>query len=459
MFGGGDLDLWIAKMRMFAVHEEGAEKKYAADMHGHMNSKEELARPISDKYHNISVHLENIGHGLIVALPVAMAIANRSSPLFLACAAFFVLASRLASGAIRFDRSALTGVRPGALVLVLCGVAYPLISLGWAMRPAAGLFTLGEAIIPVVSGAVLILSWRATPPPRWMIRALAGSMLIAAGLIVAELLLNFPLRPLLARRVGTFIHNRPVVTLFLMTGPVLVLLGFRERRTLFWAVLIGVVATILLSDSGAAKLGLLAAAGTFVLSYAPFVWVKRLVAVALLGLIWIQPFFGSTVAKSMPDTMIEATKGGHSRERVELWQAFSDVSRHYPLLGTGFSSSPYMGSHPVAAEINPAYQKMLRIGHPHNAFLQVWVELGAVGALLLTGLVFWVLRCLSRAPDEIRRVGFMTLMSASAIALVSHGAWQGWWIAAIALAIALLTLRPGRPDPTEQRHVEGQAPA
>lgn len=441
-------------MPMFAVHEENSKEKYAANMYGHMNSEEILTHPISHKYQNIGIQLDNIGHGFIVALPMAMAIANRSSPLFLACAAFFVLASRLASGAIRFDRSALAGQRAGGLILVLCGFAYPLISLGWAMRPAAGLFTWGEAIIPVVSGAVLVISWRAAPPPRWMIGALAGTMLLAAGLIAAELLLNFPLRNLFSRRVGTFIHNRPVVTLFLLLGPVLVLVGF-HRRALFWTVFLGVVATILVSGSEAAKLGLLAAAGTFALSYAPFVWVKRLLAIVLLGLIWIQPFFGSTVASSMPDNVIEATKAGHSRERIELWQAFSDVTHHYPIFGTGFSSSPYMGSHPVAAEIDPAYRKMLKVGHPHNAFLQVWVELGAVGALLLTALVFWVLKRLSGAPAGIRRIGLMTLMSASAIALVSHGAWQGWWISALALATALLTLRPSHLKPAEQRRAGG----
>jgi uncharacterized membrane protein YjjP (DUF1212 family) len=60
----------------------------------------------------------------------------------------------------------------------------------------------------------------------------------------------------------------------------------------------------------------------------------------------------------------------------------------------------------------------------------------------LTSLVLWVLSSLSGAPPEIRRVGLMTLMSACAIALVSHGAWQGWWISAVTLAAALLTLRP-----------------
>ncbi|QRM30972.1 O-antigen ligase [Microvirga sp. VF16] len=378
-----------------------------------------------------------------------MAVANRSSPLFLACAALFVLASRLASGAIGSYRAVLAGQRTGVLILVLCAAAYPLISLSWAMRPALGLFAWGEAVLPAVSSATLIVSWRAAPPPRWMVGALARTMLIAAGLIAAELLLDFPLRRFLPERIGTFIHNRPVVTLFLLLGPVLVLVGFHRQRALFLGLLLGIVATIIVSDSEAAKLGLLAAAGTFALSYAPFVWVKRFLTVVLLGLIWIQPFFGNAVASLVPDKAIEATKGGHSRERIELWQAFSDVARHYPIFGTGFASSPHMGSHPVAAEINPAYRQMLKVGHPHNAFLQAWVELGAIGAVLLSALVLWVLKSLSGAPADIRRAGLMTLMSTSAIALVSHGAWQGWWIAAIALATAFLTLDPSHSRPRD----------
>ena len=147
--------------------------------------------------------------------------------------------------------------------------------------------------------------------------------------------------------------------------------------------------------------------------------------------------------------MIEATEGRELGARIQLWQAFGDVSRRYPIFGTGFASSPHMGSHPVAPKIDRAYRRMLKVGHPHNAFLQVWVELGAIGALFLSGLVLWVMKCLSGAPADIRRIGLVTLMTTSAIALVSHGAWQGWWIAAVTLAAALLTLRPAPSQPVE----------
>jgi O-antigen ligase len=370
-------------MRMVAGYNEGHEQKYADKMRDDNKLEETVHHSTSYIRRNICLRLDSIGHGLIVSLPIAMAVANRSAPLLLTCAAFVVLASRVASGAIGRSRSVLAGSRPAIVTLIFCSVAYPLVSLGWAMRPALGMFSWGEAVLPAVSSAILVVSWRTAPPPRWMVGALAWSMLVAGGLISTELLLDFPLQRVLPERVGAFIHNRPVVTLFLLLAPVLVLVGFRRRPTLFWILLLGTVATILISDSEAAKLGLLAAVGTYALSYAPFAWVKRFLTVVLLGLIWVQPFFGSAVATLLPDTVIEAAKGGHSRERIELWQAFSDVARHYPISGTGFASSPHLGSHPVAAEINPAYRQMLKIGHPHNAFLQVWVELGAIGALLL----------------------------------------------------------------------------
>ena len=434
---------------MFAEYREYYRRKYAAAAQNSTNSEEMPLRSSGDKRDRLGIHLDNIGHGLIVLLPVSMAVANRSSPLFLACAAIFVLASRLVSGGIDSYRSALKGVRTSALVFAICGIVYPLVTLAWALKPALGLFSWGEAVLPAVSSAVLIVSWRIAPPPRWMVRALAIAMLIAAGFIVAELLLNLPLRHLYGGRLATFVHNRPVVTLLLLLGPVLVLVGFHRRRMLCWLVLLATVVAIVESESEAAKLGLVAAAGTFALSYAPFIWVKRLLAVVLLGLIWMQPFFGSTVATIMPETVIEATEAGNSRARIQLWQAFSDVSRRYPIFGTGFASSPHMGSHPVAPKIDRAYRRMLKVGHPHNAFLQVWVELGAIGALFLSGLVLWVMKCLSGAPADIRRVGLVTLMTTSAIALVSHGAWQGWWIAAITLAAALLTLRPAPSQPVE----------
>lgn len=391
--------------------------------------------------HSISRTLDVIGHGFIVALPIAMVLANRSSPLFLSCAAVFVAAARLVSGNTAAYLSPLRTMHTGIFGGLLVAVAYALLSLTWTIRPEAALLALGEAVIPIFASAILIIGWRIAAPPRWLFETLAIAMLIAAGLVALELLLNSPLRQIYGGRLGSYVHNRPVVTLLLLLWPVLSWAMLRGRKKLGLILLSALSIVIVISDSEAAKLGLLVAAGTWMLGYAFRKRISHVFIVALLGFIWIQPMFGDFISKMAPPHLIELTKAGHSRERIEIWQAFGEVARRHPAIGTGFASVAFMKDHPVMTEIDPSLRRPLDMGHPHNAYLQVWVELGVPGVLIMSWLVLWAMGRLSEESGSARRMGLAALTCASAIALVSHGAWQGWWIAALALVAALFSIR------------------
>ena len=82
--------------------------------------------------------------------------------------------------------------------------------------------------------------------------------------------------------------------------------------------------------------------------------------------------------------------------------------------------------------------------HPHNAGLQVWLELGLVGALLLAGLAWVALRGLARLPRIDQTLGLATFSCAFVIASVSYGLWQNQWVATLMMAAALFQVcRPG----------------
>lgn len=344
--------------------------------------------------------------------------------------------------------SALTRMHTGAFIGLLGAVAYSLLSLAWTVRPEAAFLALGEAVIPIFASAVLIMRWRIAPPPQWLFETLAKAMLLAAALIAFELLLNFPLRQVYGGRLGSYVHNRPVVTLLLLLLPVLSWALLCGRKKLGLILLSAMTIVIAISDSEAAKLGLLAAIGSSILVYAFPKRISPILIVGLLGFVWIQPVFGDIVANLTPPRLIELTKAGHSKERIEIWQAFGEVARKHPATGTGFASTAFIKDHPVITEVDPGFRRALEMGHPHNAYLQVWVELGVPGALILSWFLFWGMRRLSEQSVSIRRMGLSALMCASAIALVSHGAWQGWWIAALALVAALFSIRPN--DPVQQ---------
>lgn len=78
--------------------------------------------------------------------------------------------------------------------------------------------------------------------------------------------------------------------------------------------------------------------------------------------------------------------------------------------------------------------------HPHNGALQLWLELGAVGAGLLLLLLFRMAVPLSTVSSRTRMVGSAALAGSAVPLLVSFGLWQGWWLAGLSVFWGLILL-------------------
>jgi O-antigen ligase len=77
--------------------------------------------------------------------------------------------------------------------------------------------------------------------------------------------------------------------------------------------------------------------------------------------------------------------------------------------------------------------------HTHDAALQIWLELGAVGAALAALFWLWLARRIDTLEAENRGVAAASAACASAyltIGALSFGVWQEWWLALGALGIA-----------------------
>jgi O-antigen ligase len=78
--------------------------------------------------------------------------------------------------------------------------------------------------------------------------------------------------------------------------------------------------------------------------------------------------------------------------------------------------------------------------HTHNGPLQIWLELGLVGALLATALVL-ALGWQATSPGSAG-----AFACAIAIASLSYGVWQGWWLCLLAM-LALVSRQLTREPP------------
>jgi O-antigen ligase len=70
--------------------------------------------------------------------------------------------------------------------------------------------------------------------------------------------------------------------------------------------------------------------------------------------------------------------------------------------------------------------------------MQWWLELGLPGAALGAAVLFWLFRLIPKIAADRTEGALLVgqLTAATAIAGLSYGAWQSWWLATLMLAMA-----------------------
>ena len=125
-----------------------------------------------------------------------------------------------------------------------------------------------------------------------------------------------------------------------------------------------------------------------------------------------------------------------------IWRFAAEKVGERPLLGWGLDASRELpGMHDkVALPVGGGQIAELDVMplHPHNNAIQIWLELGIVGALIPALLIAYLLRGLARPELEAgaRAMVLATLTSCLVVAFLSYGLWQGWWLGALWLATA-----------------------
>ena len=220
------------------------------------------------------------------------------------------------------------------------------------------------------------------------------------------------------------------------------------------AALLLVGAGVLISLPGeTARLATIAGLAAALLSLAAPRLVPRLIG-AMLGLaILVMPLLVGFIPK-MPTANLPLS----AVHRLVIWDFTVARIAEKPLTGWGLEASRAMPggrAQPDTATLdrlnitNPAQRAFLANPHvevmplhPHNGALQLWLELGGIGALL--GAVLMLALGFAASRSAVPAVGAGMLASAAVTGMLSFGLWQAWWVASLLLAMVALHLAPRR---------------
>jgi O-antigen ligase len=188
----------------------------------------------------------------------------------------------------------------------------------------------------------------------------------------------------------------------------------------------GIAARVLGADAAAAAVPLAVIAILLVWRWP--VGGPRLMAGAVAAAVLAMPFVVLAIRHFGHYGELEGDVQFTWSERLKYWSHAVDWILQQPIRGWGLDASRAMGS---GIQL-----------HPHNEALQVWLELGLIGAV--SAAAFWGLSLmrLSRPAPSLAMAGVAgSVASYLLFAFVSYGAWQGWWVALGALIPLLASLR------------------
>ncbi len=325
---------------------------------------------------------------------------------------------------------------PATMLAAVMG-AWALLSALWALDAAAVLSTFAKLAAVTVSGLIVFDGLKDLdagdkgPLSRVLSAAFALAVLLLGGESLSGAAAHqwwFDWRG----KLGDFdetVLNRAETLLLLAAWPCALVLGQRGRPAWAGAAIAAPVAVIMfgVSNSNLAAAAVALAGATLAWWTGP--WLQRLLA----GLLAV----GVLAAPLLPATLLAPERlAGYFDEfhysglhRLHIWRFSAERIADAPVLGWGLDAARRIpGGHTKL----PGGGNLMSV-HPHNASLQIWLELGGVGALswavLLAGL--W-LRAGALPRREERAAATGLLLAGLVVAHFSFGIWQTWWLAALA---------------------------
>lgn len=224
--------------------------------------------------------------------------------------------------------------------------------------------------------------------------------------------------------------------LALLFWPTALVLSRLWRRGLIWLMAAGTIVTSVICSSDACLVALAAGGLVWLLVY----FAGRTGAKVLVGLV-AAPFVLAPLAVLVAvqtgaiawlHRMVPASWDA----RLNIWTFAADHIQSHPFRGWGLDASRTFG---------PAIPL-----HTHNAQLQLWLELGAIGAALAGVFFCWLAYGVVRLSQRSRSEAAMAaaaLVSYLVIGGLSFGVWQEWWLGLGALTLIACGLARAVAEP------------
>ena len=334
------------------------------------------------------------------------------------------------------------------LVTAIGVTALATLSSLWSLDPEFAIERSWKTALILLGGLFLFAAVQSEnlKLPQFFLAAFPLAVLAAGALCLFELLSNGLIyyswrgmeQPIdnhnlsmVNRAVVTFIMLLPLACVFLQSAG----LEDRTKKIIKTAFIIIALCVLFLTHSQTAHLAVL----VFLIFWfgfpvsRPKAWTALaiIISAGILIMPWAVQFLYNALAEHVHT--LPWLSDAYAANRLEIWDFIARKALENPLYGFGIEATRHI-EHFETAKLYTPHDHVL---HPHNAVMQIWIEFGALGAILLCAFITAILKALSMLEHEHARLALSLFAAVLAVSCISYGLWQGWWLGLFILIAAL----------------------
>jgi exopolysaccharide production protein ExoQ len=213
---------------------------------------------------------------------------------------------------------------------------------------------------------------------------------------------------------------------------------------LFIVLVIGAIGSVLTGQASMPIIALICGAVVFVaMAVIPRKAMLGLVALVTLG-VALMPLAPTALPNPQTEGRYLSYLPPSALHRLLIWRTTARHIKDNPIIGLGFDASRNLYDQSTRQKISLLTDvpgKTFTIFfepiplHPHNGILQVWMEMGILGAAALLGVLLSLIRSAwnSSGGRWENAACFGAITTAIVIGSASFGVWQNWWLSALYL--------------------------
>jgi exopolysaccharide production protein ExoQ len=331
------------------------------------------------------------------------------------------------------------GAKPRPVLVLAAGLfgvflGWGMLSALWSVDPLRSLIVAARLTGLVAIGLAMAAAADSIRAPRRLCLLLLAGLVLGVLMAAADLVTHGAIgAPFTDRAYQAAVLNRASVSFAILLLPASAMLLCR-RQMISALMLVAITATVIYTLAGtAAKGALLAALPAGVAVYASRAGVARVAAAASVLVIVTAPLTFARLAQAPVFAEAADTVKLSAGHRLFIWSFAGDRIAERALTGWGLDASRAMpgGGDPI----RPGQTWMPL--HPHNAPLQLWLELGVPGAVVFALLVALAWLALAKAdwPRPFGAAAGASLMAALVASFASYGIWEEWWLSTLWFAL------------------------